>query len=281
MRKGPIRLVVTDLDNTLYDWYGAFVPAFYAMVNAASQLVGVGEDELLDDLRGVHRRHANSEHPFALLETHAIESRFPRLTKQELRAHLDPAFHAFNRARKGGLKLYAGVREVLEELGRLHIPVVGYTDARVVNSLSRLRKLSIQPLLDRLYAPAMVVETEETQELNEKFVRLLPPGDRKPNPQTLRDICLEYGITPDETVYIGDSLVRDIYMAKSAGVHAAWARYGTLYDKTLWPKLVRVTHWTDADVEREQVLRREAEGTQPDSVLDSFTDIFLHYRFPA
>jgi hypothetical protein len=73
--------------------------------------------------------------------------------------------------------------------------------------------------------------------------------------------------------------VRDIYMANSARTRSAWARYGTLYDKALWPKLVRVTHWTDSDVKREEALRKEAEGARPDCVLDRFSDIFAHYEF--
>lgn len=280
MRKIPIRLVIADLDNTLYDWYGAFVPAFYAMVHEAARLTGATEDELLDDLRTVHRRHGNSEHPFALLETHAIKVRFPDATRHELRARLDDAFHAFNRERKSNLRLYEGVRQALEALKGSQVRVVAYTDARVANSLSRLRKLEIKNLIDRVYAPAQV-EGDDPRDEDRAYVHLLPPGDKKPNPQVLGDICADYQIGVGETLYIGDSLVRDIFMAKAAGVHAAWAKFGTMYDKSLWPKLVRVTHWTDADVEREQRLRKEAEGIAPDCVLETFSDIFRYYDFGA
>ena len=51
MSRPPISLVVTDLDNTVYDWLNAFVPAFYAMVHEAAPLIGVDEEELLDDLQ--------------------------------------------------------------------------------------------------------------------------------------------------------------------------------------------------------------------------------------
>lgn len=56
-----------------HDWLSAFVPAFYAMVHEAAQLIGVDEEELLDDLQAVHRKHGDSEHPFALLETRAVQ----------------------------------------------------------------------------------------------------------------------------------------------------------------------------------------------------------------
>jgi phosphoglycolate phosphatase len=115
--------------------------------------------------------------------------------------------------------------------------------------------------------------------MNSGFVRLLAADDRKPNPRTLIDICSHYAVNASRAVYVGDSLVRDMYMAQKAGVHSAWAKFGTSYDKSLWPQLVRVTHWTEADVERENTLREEARGTQPECVLDTYKDLLSHYTF--
>jgi phosphoglycolate phosphatase-like HAD superfamily hydrolase len=192
----------------------------------------------------------------------------------------DPAFHAFNRLRKQNLKLYDGVNETLEQLSRFHVPVVAYTDARVINCLFRLSRLGVKQFFSRLYAPGHVIKKEVDQSaVSNDFVRLLPPGDRKPNPQTLMDICSHYRVAPSEALYVGDSLVRDIYMAKGAGLHSAWAKFGTLYDKALWPKLVRVTHWTDADWQREEILRDEARGTESDYILDRFSDLTRYFEF--
>jgi phosphoglycolate phosphatase-like HAD superfamily hydrolase len=279
MSRTRIQLVITDLDNTLYDWYSSFVPAFYAMVKEAARVMGADESELLDDLQAVHRRHGNSEHPFALIETRRIARTFPGLSKQEILERLDPAFHAFNRLRKENLKLYEGVRETLEQLSHLRVPVVAYTDARIINSLTRLRKLGIRSLFARLYAPAVVIELEDQSELLDDFVRLLPASDRKPNPRTLADICAETDTPCASALYIGDSLVRDIYMARLAGVCSAWARYGARYDRALWQQLTRVTHWTDEDVAREQELRQQSQSVEADCVLEKFSDIFRCYEF--
>jgi len=199
--------------------------------------------------------------------------------RKEVAQFLDPAFHTFNRVRKQNLKLYEGVYDTLDQLARLQVPVVAYTDARVINCLFRLNRLGIKHLIARLYAPAHVAKEVDRSTLNDDFVRLLPPDDRKPNPQTLKDICSQYSVDPSDALYVGDSLVRDVYMAKRAGLHSAWAKFGTLYDKSLWPQLVRVTHWTDADVKREKILRDEAEGVEPDCVLDKFSDLLVHFQF--
>jgi FMN phosphatase YigB (HAD superfamily) len=281
MPRPTVSLLITDLDNTIYDWLTAFVPAFYAMVREAAPILGVDEQGLLDDLQDVHRQHGDSEHPFALLETAAVQRRFGATSHSEGVQILDGAFHAFNRVRKQNLKLYEGVYDTLAELFRRGVPIVAYTDARVINSLFRLNGLDVKRFFARLYAPTHLAKELDRSILDDEFVRVLPPGDRKPNPQTLVDICADYRVPPSQTLYVGDSLVRDIYMAKQAGVRSAWAKYGTLYEKSLWPQLVRVTHWTNADVEREQKLRDEARGVEPDRSLDKFSDLLDYFDFKA
>jgi FMN phosphatase YigB (HAD superfamily) len=273
----PISLVITDLDNTVYDWLGAFVPALYAMVKEAAPLMNVSEERLLDDLKAVHQKHGDSEHPFALLETKSAQHLVGPVGVEPIKL-LDPAFHAFNRVRKQNLKLYPGVFETLRYISSTRVPIVAYTDARVANCLFRLDHLKIRPFFSRLYSPAHVSKGFDPASLD-GFVSLLSPDDRKPNPQTLIDICSHYSVERSSALYVGDSLVRDIYMAKLAGVHSAWAKFGTLYDKALWPQLVRVTHWTGADVERENGLREEARGTEPETTLGSFDDILKFYTF--
>jgi phosphoglycolate phosphatase len=74
-------------------------------------------------------------------------------------------------------------------------------------------------------------------------------------------------------VYVGDSLPRDIAMAKQAGVTAAWARYGTQYERRQWQVVVRVSHWTADDIKRETTLQRRSEHVAPDYTLARFSDL--------
>lgn len=39
-----IKLVITDLDDTLYSWIGFFIPAFYDMVQELSLLINVPQE---------------------------------------------------------------------------------------------------------------------------------------------------------------------------------------------------------------------------------------------
>src|SRR4051812_24324474 len=101
------RLLVCDLDNTLYDWVSYFVPSFYAMVDRVVEITGCDRKKLLDDFRTVHQKHHDSEQPFALLETETIARMFAGVKWDDVVSKLDPAFHAFNSGRKQNLRLHS------------------------------------------------------------------------------------------------------------------------------------------------------------------------------
>src|SRR4051794_13736369 len=114
--RAVISLVVTDLDNTLYDWVSYFVPSFYAMVDAAESVLSLSREELLNQLRDVHRAKHDSEYPYALLETPAAKRRFQTASRLEMKALLKPAFDAFNAKRDETLKLYPHVLSTLQAI---------------------------------------------------------------------------------------------------------------------------------------------------------------------
>jgi phosphoglycolate phosphatase len=80
-------------------------------------------------------------------------------------------------------------------------------------------------------------------------------------------------VEPFEAVYVGDSLAKDVGMAKAAGVPGVWARYGRDYDDALWDLLVQITHWTDEDVRREERIREAYGDVEPDATIDAFSEI--------
>jgi FMN phosphatase YigB (HAD superfamily) len=108
-----------------------------------------------------------------------------------------------------------------------------------------------------------------------------PPRELKPNPRILRDIIKNVGANGAETVYVGDSLMKDIAMAKAAGVTDVWAKYGVAQNRPAYELLRKVTHlvtWSPASVEREKILT-EAD-LQPSFVLkQSFAEILELFEF--
>jgi histidinol phosphatase-like enzyme len=77
----------------------------------------------------------------------------------------------------------------------------------------------------------------------------------KPNSKVLADIIESVGGVREQTIYVGDSLTKDIAMAQEAGVIDVFASYGVMQHREQYQLLRRVSHWTDAQVERERQVR--------------------------
>lgn len=284
--KPHIRLVITDLDNTLYDWVTYFVSAFYGMIEVASRLLDADQEKLLDDIREVHQRNHDSEQAFALLETKTVLERYGKLSRFERMQALDEAFHKFNSIRDKTLKLYPGVLETLETINKSGCRAVAHTEANLNNAMFRMQKMNIEKFLQSLYALEDHGEGHPDPTRKATFaqpcikVRRLDSHERKPDVRVLLEICKDYQVHPSEALYIGDSISRDIGMAKSAGVWSAWARYGTSYDAALWKKLVRITHWTQEDVVRAEQAQKLYGHVKPDVTLEtSFREVLEHFSF--
>jgi phosphoglycolate phosphatase len=275
-------LLVCDLDNTLYDWVEYFVTAFYSMVDEAVRITGCNRERLLDDFRAVHREHRDSEHPFSLLETRTVQELFPGRARKEIAKELDSAFHAFNVSRKDTLRLYPGVREGLETLSQSGVILVAHTESNLYAVVDRLARLDLAKYFSRIYCRQRTGAEHPDPNSANKWLNHFPldkvvelsDHQRKPNPEVLLEICHREGFLPSETAYVGDSMARDILMARTAGVFAIWAKYGASHRKETYQRLVRVTHWTEEDVARERESSEKARGVKPDYVLENdFSEI--------
>ena len=270
-------LVICDLDNTLYDWVYYFVQSFYAMVDTVVDLTNCDREQLLDDFRSVHRKHRDSEHPFALFETKTIKTIFAGRPLNDVATELDAALYAFNRSRKRNLRVYPGVHESLDQIKQAGMKIVAHTESNLFAAADRLRRLQLEAYFDRVYCrkrasaqhpnPAATSDWLNRHPLEKYFE--LPDKQRKPNARILHDICRREDVEITDAAYVGDSVARDVLMAKQAGVCAIWAKYGTFHAPEEYERLVRITHWTTADVKRERKLQDKAKDIDADAVLEN------------
>lgn len=281
------RLLVCDLDNTLYDWVSYFVPSFYAMVDEVVRLTSCDREQLLDDFRTVHRKHHDSEHPFALLETKTIHDIFGHKCQEEIANILDSAFHAFNSRRKATLTLYPGVHEALSFLADADITLIAHTESNLFAALDRLSRLNIEKYFKKIYCRERPSVRHPKPQAAQAWLSRIPSDkvielshhQRKPNPEVLLEICATENFSPNQAAYVGDSIARDMLMAHDANVASVWAKYGVKLDSENYAKLVRVTHWTDEDVAREKALAVRVKDFKPDFVLEnSFAEIVKFFE---
>lgn len=276
-----VALAVFDLDNTLYDWYAAFVPAFYSMVRTAAELLSCKEEILLDELKAVHVKHHDVEHPFSLFETTTVKALAARVGADAAWQLLDPAFHTYNKVRKAQLRLFPGVTESLTELRARDIVLVAYTDSRYFAALGRVHRLGLAPYFAAVYCREKADAATPNRQWDDygvlvRKVKQLPAGEFKPNPKVLIDIASSQHCDVSEMAYVGDSVSKDVLMAKRAGCFAIWAKYGAHTDPEMYRRLVRISHWTEVDIQREQEYAKLALEIVPDFVCERTVAEVLH-----
>jgi FMN phosphatase YigB (HAD superfamily) len=265
-----IRLVVTDLDNTVYDWLGSHVPAFEAQVAEMVRLTGIGEHELLDSYRRVHQRVHTSEYAYAFLELDVLDELDAGLPPGERLDRYGSALVAYREEHLRRLALYEGVEETLMTLRDRGVMVVAHTDAMMFYASLRVSILGLAPLVDGLFAPA---DHSWPADVGRPFAELFgDPATRrssvgiqeefprhllKPNPEVLWRILRRFAVPPEEVLYLGDSLAKDVRVAQRAGVHDVHAAHGLSVGSPLYERLVAVTHWSADDVRHERQLSEE------------------------
>src|SRR4051794_27329890 len=101
------RLVLVDLDNTLYDWVRFFVPSMLAMAREICRELSVDEASVLRELRAVYARHGSVEYAFCV---QALPSVAP-LPVARRRALVSSCRAVFSKARSEHLVTYPRVQE--------------------------------------------------------------------------------------------------------------------------------------------------------------------------
>lgn len=237
-----IRLVVTDMDNTLYSWIDYVVPAVEAMVDAVVRATSLPRLRVVQALKAVYTKYESNEYPFALQES-VLFDEFPDFGSFD-KLVIDPARAAFSEARRKYLKPYKGVTETLSALKERKVPVVALTDAPRNPAEQRVRRLGFDVLLTSMYTmpgftfpagpdgAALVAPDILQKEVKGAYkpacpVIELPRDWEKPNPAGLEKILRTYGVQPSEVLVVGDSVKKDIAIAQELGCHDAWAEYGT------------------------------------------------------
>lgn len=258
-----ISVVITDLDNTLYDWVGMWHGAFRAMVDSLVAQSGIAEEALLREIQSIYQRAGTTEYSFLIAELPSLRSK-KHSPREDLTKTYSDAIDAFRVSRRETLKLFSGVAETLRELRKAGCLLVGYTESMAFYSIYRMRKLELDGALDYLYSPAdhdvpaglsikqIRYYDPDQYRLHKTEHRHTPAGEVKPNPRVLLDILAEVGAKKGEVLYIGDSLSRDIVMANEAGVTSAWAKYGDARNRPEYDLLCKVSHWTEEEIARER-----------------------------
>ncbi|GAA4283827.1 hypothetical protein GCM10022261_13580 [Brevibacterium daeguense] len=288
-RKRTARLLVVDLDDTLWTWFDAWHKSFRAFLDELVRLSGIDEQNLTAAIRTVHQKYGTTEFSWLIDELDILDQAVPSgKTRDE---YYDPALHAQNKARKEATVLYPGVKNTLEKLRSRGTTVIGYTESLAFWTHWRIQRTGIDGLLAYLYSsedhdsPSCVVPEQRRHlpasyyQLRETVHRHVPKGVLKPSPFVLQQIIDDQGVTAAETVYVGDSLMKDIAMAQSVEAIDVLAQYGMRFRDPRYSLLQSVSHWTDQMVQYEQDGRPGVHPTPTLTLAEGLHELDEHVAF--
>ncbi|WP_234532985.1 HAD family hydrolase [Streptomyces shenzhenensis] len=265
-------ILITDLDNTLYDWIDYFGPCFRAMVEELSSATGVDPDELHHQFQAVYSRHQAPEYRWAIRELEFLRSRQPA----EVDRLVWSGFSAFVRSRREHLRLYPGVRDTLETLRARGFTVIGVSNAPIREVLRRVRCLRLQEQLDALVA----WEGSHTGDRHLAHrtaptglaLRTFTDAKQKPSTRPYRE-ALRYFAPEDhgKVIVIGDSVANDLVPGRNIGAVTVWARYGSGYAPENYATVRRLSFWKPEKLKDVY----DSGVMEPDEVIDDFTQL-LH-----
>src|ERR1700744_4162534 len=89
-------VLVTDFDNTLYDFAAYFSPCFRAMVHALARETKLEEQVLISDFQAVYEQHKTIEYAFSVQELPSLAN----LPSLEISRLVHIATVAFGRTRR-------------------------------------------------------------------------------------------------------------------------------------------------------------------------------------
>ena len=294
------KLLVTDIDNTVFDWVTYYVTAFSQMLQKVAEIIGSDYNTLAQESRQIFLEHT-IEYPFVVQELPSVIAFYGNDIDKMLSDCVEPARIFFKNIAASLLVPYEGVHASLQKIrqNRPDISIVALTDAPRYVAMWKLNKLGLLHDFDAVYgladprlptdeklskvkvSPEILIKHLRQKNFDFKGrIRILPPEYEKPGTKGLKTVLMDYNLDTTTSartnvLWVGDNLHKDVTLGHSLGITTAWAKYGANIAPDVRKQLE--TFGPPTSVRQSTInWEQEQEKIKPEIILNSFSEI-LNY----
>jgi FMN phosphatase YigB (HAD superfamily) len=102
-----VSVLITDLDNTLWNWFELWYSSFRPLLDALREKLGIPEEVLKAQIKKIHENHHTSEYSRLLQELPCIKDRFDE--NLDYATEFAEVINAYKEGRQTARALYPGV----------------------------------------------------------------------------------------------------------------------------------------------------------------------------
>jgi FMN phosphatase YigB (HAD superfamily) len=296
-KKSKFKLLVLDIDNTVFDWVYYYVNCLGAMLDKVSETTGIDALKLASECKEVFTKEGTIEYPFVVQQLPSVLDYYKGDTDKMLSEAVNDARDAFLETSQRYLIPYEGVVETLSKIRQdfPELKIAALTDAPRYVAMWKMNKLGVLDDFDAVYGlgdPRIPVSPCRTKAIvseeilikhleGSQFdfsgsVRVLPDEYEKPGKRGLKTVLMDYDLDEDKSLWkqvlwVGDNVSKDVGLGNSMGITTAWAQYGTGLSKELLDKLK--TFSPEINVRKNVSISTDLEGYKPHFELKNFCEL--------
>jgi phosphoglycolate phosphatase-like HAD superfamily hydrolase len=117
--------LITDLDNTLFDWADIWYRCFSGMLEEIIRVSGLPRETLINEIKVVHQKYGTSEYSFLIEELPSLDKFLEGRAATEV---FKSAIEIYREQRRLHLKLFPTVAETLLKIKGRGARIIGYTE---------------------------------------------------------------------------------------------------------------------------------------------------------
>lgn len=256
------KLLVLDIDNTVFDWVTYYVNSLEALFLKVSSITSHSTCQLAEEARDIFHHHESIEYPFLIQELPSVQRYYGNQIDKMLSEAVEQGRNAFKETAQKFLLPYPGIEQALKKIKISHpqCMTVALTDAPRYVAMWKLNKLGLLSMFDAVYGlhdPKIPTDPKTLQVKVDQAIlykhlnqfnfgfkghfRVLPSEYEKPGIKGLKTILMDFDMekNTDRVLWIGDNLRKDVLLGKTLGVHTAWAAYGTNIEQDIRDRLLK------------------------------------------